>query len=58
MHLAKNGIFPPNEWHHDPNIRDKSGHTVADYLKENHLPVPNEWYDDSMKDTPKHLDFV
>ena len=33
LHLAKNGIFPPKEWHHDPNIRDKYGYTVADYLK-------------------------
>ena len=30
MILVKQGIIPPKEWHHDPNIRDKYGHTVAD----------------------------
>ena len=27
-------------------------------LKERNLPIPNEWYDDSMKDIPKNPECV
>ena len=53
MYLAEKGIIPPKEWQHDPNIKDKWGKTVAYHLKYNNLPIPNEWYDDSMKNIPK-----
>ena len=33
MLLVNEGIIPPKEWIHDPNIKDKHGHTVAYYLK-------------------------
>ena len=33
MILIRNGIIPPKEWIHDPNIKDKYNHTVAYYLK-------------------------
>ena len=46
--------IPIYEDYHDPNIVGEDGHTVAYYLKKNHLPIPNGWYDNSMKDTPKH----
>ena len=53
MYLAEKEIIPPKEWIHSPNIKNKKGHTVAYYLKDNNLPVSNEWYDNSMKNTPK-----
>ena len=28
------------------------------YLKENKLPVPNEWYDYYIKDIPRNPDFI
>mgnify|MGYP005819128905 CR=1 FL=1 len=57
MLLASNGIVPPKEWVHDPNIKNTDNHTVAYYIN-NIFPVPNEWYDESMKNTPKHPEFV
>ena len=33
MLLAFKGIIPPQEWHHDPNIKNKKKKTVEDYLK-------------------------
>ena len=68
--LVHNGIIPPKEWEHDPNIKSRyksydyssyyyyEYYTVARYLKSKHIPVPNEWYDEEMKDTPKHPEFV
>ena len=58
MLLAKDGIVPPKQWIHDPNIKDKGYYTVVRYLKENKLPVPNEWYDDSMKDEKRNPEFI
>ena len=31
MILAINNIEIPNEWYHDPNIKNKYGYTVAMY---------------------------
>ena len=51
----KNEQLPPT------NIRSRllsyyrhinSKYTVAYYLKLNKLPIPNEWYDEEMKDVP------
>lgn len=30
MLLAENKIVPPNDWFHDPNIKNKEGKTVRD----------------------------
>ena len=32
MILAENGIIPPEEWEHNPYIKDISNDTVAMYL--------------------------
>jgi len=32
MYLARNGIIPPKEWCHDPNITNSDGYTVAHKL--------------------------
>ena len=53
MLLASNGVIPSQEWEHNPNIQNKYECTVACYLKKNHLPIPNEWYDYTMKYIPK-----
>ena len=58
MMLAFNGIIPPKEWCHDPNIRDLWKNTVAHYLKTHNIPVPNIWYDDYMKDEKRNPEFV
>ena len=58
MLLAYNGIIPPKEWIHDPNIKNKRGDTVAYYLKKKNLPVSNKWYDESMKDKERNPDFI
>ena len=58
MYLAEKGIIPPKEWQHDPNIKDKWGKTVAYHLKYNNLPIPNEWYDDDMKNEKRNPDFI
>ena len=49
MKLAEHGIIPPKEWIHDPNIKDKWGNTVADFLKRQYFPISNEWYNENMK---------
>lgn len=28
MYYAKNGLIPPDEWYHDPKIKNKKGETV------------------------------
>ena len=57
--MAENGIIPPKEWYHNPNIKNNYGWTVAHCLKLNNLPVPNEWYDDKeMTDKEKNPDFI
>lgn len=33
MFLADNGIVPPKEWEHDPNIKTEKDVTVEDLLK-------------------------
>ena len=38
--LSKKGIVPPIEWLHDPNITDRHGFTVEDYLLLNRMEVP------------------
>ena len=58
MILVYNEIIPPKEWIHDPNITNKNNKTVADILKEEHLPIPNEWYDNNMKDVERKSEFV
>lgn len=58
MLLAYKGIIPPKEWNHDPNIKNKKNKTVADILKENHIPLPNEWYDDKMKYVKRNPKFI
>ena len=32
MFLAENNIIPPEEWEYDPNIKNRDGMTVEDYL--------------------------
>ena len=49
MILLNNNIIPSKEWIHNPNIKDKYNDTVAKYFKRKWLPIPNEWYDESMK---------
>jgi len=48
MLLAKNGIVPPKEWYHDPNIKNDWSETVAILLARNGILPPKEWlcYDD------------
>ena len=51
MLLAEKGIIPPKEQHHDHELYDNHyGFTVAIYLIENNLEVPEEWrYDPKYK---------
>ena len=49
--------IPNKNNYHNPNIKDNNN-TVAHYLKYNNLPIPNAWYDDDMKNTPKNPEFV
>ena len=56
--MAVQGRIPYKEYKHDPNIKDENNHTVAYYLKQNHLPISNEWYDDDMKDEKRNPDFI
>ena len=58
MILANNKIIPPVEWIHDPNIKSIDDKTVAYYLKLNNLPIPNAWYNESMKDEKRNPDFI
>ena len=55
MFLANNGKIPSKEWIHDPNIKDKNNNTVADYLRNNYLPISNEWYDNKMINYSKNI---
>ena len=48
MYLSDSWIIPPREWQHKPTIKNDEGYTVAHYLKDNKLPISNEWYDESM----------
>ena len=57
IYLADNDIIPPSQWIHDPNIKNKYYNTVASNLRYN-LPIPNEWYDESMKDKQKNPEFI
>lgn len=43
MFLARRGIAPPSEFHHDPEKGDKDGWTVAMYLVMKETKVPSEW---------------
>ena len=58
MLLVNNDIIPPKQWIHDPNIKNNRDYTVADYLKKKNLPVPNEWYNDIMKDKERNPEFI
>ena len=58
IYLADNDIIPPSQWYHNPNIKNKYYKTVAYKLESNNLPIPNEWYDESMKDKQKNPDFI
>ena len=58
MKLAFNGIIPPKQWIHDPNIKFLKIYTVADHFKFNNLPVPNEWYYGFMKIKKRNPDFI
>ena len=58
MILIDNNIIPSKEWIHDPNIKDEYKDTVVDYFKLNKLPVPNEWYNDNMKDKERNPEFI
>ena len=40
MLLAMRGIVPGREYYHDPEIRNKDGHTVCFYLWNNGIIVP------------------
>ena len=42
--MAMKGIIPPNEWNHDPNIKNNDCFTVEYYLRKHKLPIPNNWY--------------
>ena len=46
MWLAYNGIIPPKEWEHDPNLKDDDNMTVAMRLAENGIIPPKEWEHD------------
>jgi len=44
MYLAENGIIPPEEFKHEPNIKRKDNdYTVAHYLACNGIIPPKEW---------------
>lgn len=44
MFLADNGIIPPKEWIHKPNIKDnENNYTVAILLAHNGIIPPNCW---------------
>ena len=50
--------IPDKNNYHNPNIKNNKGYTVADYLKDNNLPVPNEWYNKEMKDKERNPEFI
>lgn len=41
--LAYNGIIPPKQWYHKPEIKTTEGWTVAMYLAFNKIIPPYEW---------------
>ena len=43
MYLAENGIIPPEEYYHDPELRDSRYNTVCYYLWDNGIYVPERW---------------
>ena len=43
MWLAYNGIVPPEEWQHDPNMKNNIGSTVESLLKKKGIEVPPRW---------------
>ena len=43
MILAYNGITPPKEWYHNPELQNKDGKTVEIYLMEKNIFVPDMW---------------
>lgn len=40
MRYANRGIIPPNEWNHDPELKNKDEWTVALLLAKNHICPP------------------
>lgn len=44
MILACNGLHIPEEWEHDPNIRNKYGYTVALYYARGGKIPSKKWY--------------
>lgn len=48
MELASEYVVPPEEWHHDPELKNDYGTTVADLLDLKLGTIPEEWwYDES-----------
>ncbi len=43
MLLAYKSIIAPKEWHHDPNLTNKYGWTVAHYLADKGVIPSKEW---------------
>ncbi len=43
MILSDNGIVPPNEWYHDPNLVTLYDQTVAEILAEKSIIPHKEW---------------
>ena len=51
MYYAMNGEIPPENYYHDPTIKDKNGYTVAMMLVIHGKVPPKEWmHDNSIKD--------
>lgn len=45
MYLANNGILPPKQWIHAPELQDDSGYTVAMYIAQYcKQTIPREWH--------------
>ena len=40
MLLANNGIIPPEQWYHNPEIQNKNKWTVALILADNNNNIP------------------
>ncbi len=40
MYLADNGIIPPLEWQHDPEMKNTKGNTVAIKLAKHSIIPP------------------
>ena len=43
MLLAFNGIIPPNDWYHKPELQDNHSYTVAMLLADNKIIPPKQW---------------